>query len=185
MMTDEHKQRLSELLDGELGSRSALRVLDAVNGDGELRGAWERYGLIGQAIRAESIDLGYRDIADRVRARLEREPIPLPARLNGSSRRPRLQRAAALAMAASVVFLAFLAAPTLFQDSSSIPVASDTAATRLVERDSIPISRLQVERPGLASKLDLYLVTHQATAPATGAKGMLPYATLVGYESGR
>ncbi|NEV62393.1 sigma-E factor negative regulatory protein [Thiorhodococcus minor] len=184
MMTDEHRQRLSQLLDGELGSRSALRVLDAVNGDGELRGTWERYGLIGQAIRAEGIDPGCRGIADQVWARLEQEPIPLPVSRGSARKRPGARKLAALAMAASAAFVAFLAAPTLLQDSGSIPREGDMAP-RFVERESIPISRLQLEQPGLASKLDLYLVTHQATAPATGAKGMLPYATLVGYESGR
>ncbi|NEX20103.1 sigma-E factor negative regulatory protein [Thiorhodococcus mannitoliphagus] len=154
MMTDEHRQRLSELLDGELGARSALRVLDAVNGGGELRGAWERYSLIGQAIRAEAIAPEYRGVADGVWARLEREPIPLAASRSGTRHRSRGRKTAALAMAASVAFLAFFAAPTLFRDAGTIP-DEGAAAPRLVERESVPISRLQLERPALANKLDL------------------------------
>jgi sigma-E factor negative regulatory protein RseA len=45
--------------------------------------------------------------------------------------------------------------------------------------------RWHLDRPDLASKLDLFLVNHQEAAPAAGVKGMLPYATLVGYEGPR
>lgn len=183
-MTDEHRQRLSELLDGELNSRSAVRVLDVVEGDGELRATWERYHLIGQALRGEPIDSEARLLAERIRAQIAVEPVPLRPRRASFAKRLGSQRFGAIAMAASVAFVAFAAAPMLFRDTG--PVSDEDLSTpQLVERESIPMSRLQLEHPGLASKLDLYLVTHQATAPASGAKGMLPYATLVGYESPR
>jgi len=48
-----------------------------------------------------------------------------------------------------------------------------------------PNRRWQTDRDELASKLDLFVVNHQETAPAAGVKGVLPYVTLVGYETVR
>ncbi len=183
-MTDEHKQRLSELLDGELEGARAASLLDAVAVDSELRATWERYHLIAQAIRREPIEVRYRTCAEQIRQRIASEPAVLAPRGRRRPTRRSLQRAAGLAMAASVAVVAFFAAPMLLQDTSSGPDAS-TPVAQLVERESISIQRLQREHPELASKLGLYLVTHQVSAPATGAKGMLPYATLVSYEATR
>ncbi|MBK1724486.1 sigma-E factor negative regulatory protein [Thiocystis violacea] len=213
-MTEEHRQRLSQLVDGELDSGSASRLLNALEDDSGLKAVWERYHLIGQALRREPIAISHRAIAVDVRTRLTAEPTLLVPQRPRRLQRRNLQRLAGVSMAASVALAAFLGAPVLFQSPTSAPDpqysdASDadaqiadrqnpapqnpapriadvrSDAPRLVERESIPMRRLQRERPELANKLDLYLVTHQATAPATGAKGMLPYATLVGYETAR
>jgi sigma-E factor negative regulatory protein RseA len=183
-MTDEHRQRLSQLQDGELADVGTATLLDAMTRDPDLRATWERYNLIGHAMRGEAIDPACRALADRVRERLASEPTVLaPSRLGRPSAR-RARRYAGFALAASVALVAILTAPALFDGAASV-TGIGPAASRLVERQSIPLRRWQLERPELASKLDRYLVTHQATAPANGAKGMLPYATLVGYELGR
>lgn len=183
-MTDEPRQRLSALQDDELTPAQVPPLLDALASDPELRARWERYALIGQAIRGEAIDPSARDLADRVRAALAGEPTVLcPHRLE-RTRRQGARRYAGLALAASVALVAILTAPTLLREPLD-PGAVGPVAVRLVERQSIPLQRWHLEHPELASKLDRYLVTHQATAPATGAKGLLPYAMLVGYESGR
>lgn len=184
-MTDEHRQRLSELQDGELAPALVPDLLTAMATDHALRERWERYTLIGQAMRGEAIDLRARLQADRVRAALAAEPTLL--RRRRPERAPRRRwtgRQASLALAASVLLVAVLA-PAVFVGDPAGPAAVDPVAARLVERQSIPLQRWHLEHPELASKLDRYLVTHQATAPATGAKGLLPYAMLVGYEAGR
>lgn len=183
-MTDTHKQRLSELLDGELASAATQQLLDTVAEDTQLRATWERYHLIGQAIRRESIKPAYRTCADEVRRRVASEPTVLAPGHRWRPTRRGIRRTGGLAVAASVAIVAALTAPALLRDAQ--PSLNDPAeSVRLVERESISMQRLQIERPQLADKLDLYLVTHQATAPATAAKGMLPYATLVGYEAPR
>jgi sigma-E factor negative regulatory protein RseA len=48
-----------------------------------------------------------------------------------------------------------------------------------------PSQRWHVDQPGVANKLDRLLVNHQEYAPATGINGMMPYATLVSYDTGR
>ncbi|MTW21732.1 sigma-E factor negative regulatory protein [Allochromatium palmeri] len=184
MMTDEHRQRLSELQDGELAPAQVPALLDAMAADPELREHWERYTLIGQAMRGEAIDPAARALADQVSRALATEPTILCPRRLGRVPRRWTRRYTGLALAASVLLVAVLATPVFLSDPIG-PAAVGSVAARLVEPPSIPLQRWHQDRPELASKLDRYLVTHQATAPANGAKGLLPYAMLVGYESGR
>jgi len=45
------KDRISTLMDGELGEREAAEAIAALTGDAEARGAWRTYHLIGDAMR--------------------------------------------------------------------------------------------------------------------------------------
>ncbi len=186
-MIDEQRQRISAFQDGELDTAGTARLIDAVTVDSELRGAWERYHLIGLAIRNEPIDLARCGIADAVRERLAHEPTILaPGRLK-PDRHPRVAPYAGVALAAAAAFLAVLVVPdwrdvgsSLWGRGGSLPAVAQAPAPA-----PEPVKRWELDRPELANKLDLFLVTHQETAPVTGAKGLLPYATFVGYEAGR
>lgn len=197
-MKEQQRQALSALLDGELTTAQANGVLDTLERDPELRGLWERYHLIGGALRGEDAVVAYRDIADRTRARIASEPTLLAPRGARTGRPSRLAPFAGVALAASAAFLAVFAVPSLFEPAATHPTASTMAQTALPaparesgvfvsERFRIgrPVQRWHVDQPALASKLDRLLVNHQEYAPATGINGMLPYATLVSYDAGR
>ncbi len=183
-MTDEHRSLVSALVDGELDGRRAARLYDLVGREPELRAAWERYHLIGQAVRGERVAREVRGVADAVRQALEDEPtvmVPRPARLG---RATRFAPFAGAALAAGVAILAVLAVPILLEGPA--PEGWRAPATApYASLEQSPSLRWQLDRPDLADKLDLFLVNHQEAAPATGVKGMLPYATLVGYDIGR
>src|SRR5881396_1751777 len=70
------KEKLSALIDGELQSDSLHAHLGRLRADPDLRGAWDTYHLIGDALRGQ-ISPG---IADRVVARLREEPTVLAPR---------------------------------------------------------------------------------------------------------
>jgi sigma-E factor negative regulatory protein RseA len=186
-MSDELRQRISELQDGELDAAGTARLVDAMAGDPDLRGTWERYHAIGLAIRGESVHASRRGVADVVRERIAHEPTVLAPRRNDAKRPTTKRPIAGIALAAAAAFLAVFVAPGLFDGVSSLPSVPATAPTFAAQPDVvvIPAKRWDLEHPELANKLDLFLVTHQETAPTTGAKGMLPYATFVGYEAGR
>ncbi|AFL72658.1 negative regulator of sigma E activity [Thiocystis violascens DSM 198] len=180
--TDWQRQRLSELQDGELDPLSASRLLDTLAEDASLRATWERYHLIGHVIRGEHCDPAHRAVAERVRRTLAVEPTRLQPR--GRRARTHYRPLVGVAIAASVAFLAVFVAPVLLRDTATHPRVT-VGETPLIARASLPRpvdARWQLDRPDLANKLDRFLVTHQETAPATGAKGMLHYATFVGYE---
>ncbi|UHD17017.1 sigma-E factor negative regulatory protein [Thiocapsa bogorovii] len=185
-MSDELRQRISELQDGELDPAGTARLVDAMAGNPGLRGTWERYHTIGLAIRGESVHATRRGVADVVRERIAHEPTVL-APPRGDAKPPKAKRpVAAVALAAAAAFLAVFVVPGLFDGVSPLPSVR-TAPTLAAQPGvvAIPAQRWDLEHPELANKLDLFLVTHQETAPTTGAKGMLPYATFVGYEAGR
>lgn len=186
-MTDEQRQRISALQDGELDADGAARVVDALLRDGDLRRAWERYHLIGLVIRGERVAASTRPLADAVRARIEDEPTLLAPRRRDRQGRLRLGPFAGVALAAAAGFVAVLVFPTWFKGTETLSTEVGTAPRLVAEEPAgvPPARRWDLDRPDLASKLDLFLVTHQESAPMAGAKGMLPYATFVGYEAGR
>jgi sigma-E factor negative regulatory protein RseA len=178
-MTDEHRSCVSALMDGELDGRRAALLYDLVGREPELRAAWERYHLIGQAVRGERVAPEIRGVADAVRLALEGEPpvgAPRPARLG---RATRYVPFAGAALAAGVAILAVLAVPALLDGPGP---DGWSAAPAVPFADAQRSRRWQLERPDLADKLDRFLVNHQEAVAATGVKGMLPYATLVGYD---
>jgi sigma-E factor negative regulatory protein RseA len=197
-MKEQQRQALSALVDGDLPEHGAAGLLDAVERDPELRALWERYHLIGSTLRREGAALTFRDVAAGVRARVAAEPrilVPAAARRSQPSR---LASFGGVALAASVAFLAVFAVPSLFETVSTsgtgpataktaapAPIPGSRAAVSERFRVSRPGQRWHVDQPGVENKLDRLLVSHQEYAPTTGINGMLPYATLVGYESGR
>jgi sigma-E factor negative regulatory protein RseA len=187
-MSDQQREHLSALVDGEIDDALLRTTLSAVASSPGLSAAWERYHLIGLALRGESVRPGYREIAARVRERTDREPAPAVRTLRPSRRRSRLSPFAGAALAASAAFFAVFAVPQLFDPNPAppgAPVAVMAADPSLQFKLADPGQRWHLDEPALQNKLDRFLVNHQAYSPSAGIKGFLPYATVVGYGAGR
>lgn len=65
------KEQISALMDGDLEQQE---ILDQVSSDAELSGCWQRYHLIGDAMRRELPQAIHLDLADSIAAALEEEP---------------------------------------------------------------------------------------------------------------
>jgi len=77
-MTEQLRQSLSAVVDGEADAFELRRVLDELDRDPELRAAWDRYHLIGSVIRGERTVRSHsaaRELASRV-PRAVRESLP-------------------------------------------------------------------------------------------------------------
>ena len=214
-MTERQREAVSALLDGELSTPQVSGLLDTLERDADLSGVWERYHLIGGALRSEGVARAYRGIAAGVRERIATEPTVLapaarPRQRPEHARPSRLAPFAGVALAASAAFLAVFAVPTLFQsgaDQPRGPLSADAGRTAsiampLAEPDLRPNAkagtaaaqaflvgrsgqRWHLDQPGVAHQLDRLLVNHQEYAPATGINGVSPYATLVSYVADR
>lgn len=186
-MSDEQIEGLSALMDGEIDIPRAAGVLDRISRDPELRATWERYHLVQMAIRRESIVPAARPIAQRVADALAAEPVPIRRRPSRPGRIPSSRAPfGGAALAAAAVFLAVFAAPKLLQGPSApVPSPERRQVATLPAPSLVAERRWELDRPELESKLDLFLVNHQEAAPAAGVKGILPYATLVGYDGRR
>ncbi|TVQ92629.1 MAG: hypothetical protein EA400_03395 [Chromatiaceae bacterium] len=202
-MTDEQRQRLSLLMDGECGPLETRRAIDEASNDAHLRACWERYQLIGQVLRGESVILPARGIAAGVAAAVAREPTPLrPPR----RRQPPAAGASApiigVALAAGLVLLAVVVGPRLDGPLArpNLPgnVLTETAVAAtwqtfggLVQSGvqggrAVPVTdHWQVGEPAVASRLNELLVNHRERAAVTSFTGPIPFVTVVGHAGAR
>lgn len=199
-MGEDRTLSVSALMDGELPPAKAQRAVDAMLQDPALKKQWADHHAISDALNGQH-SAGADLLAERVRDALDAEPVPLkppPARKSGSTKH-RLALAASVAAVAIVTTLTFRGlsengipdspsgvtagstpthetphdTPTPSADTTTIVTASvDDSATRLSWGKAQP----QVEQ-----RLNGYLLTHNEYL-ATGVRGMLPYARVVGYE---
>lgn len=187
-MTEQQQQHISALVDEEIDPALVKATISALEANQGLSESWERYHLIGAGIRSEPVRKEYREIAGLVSARIASEPVPIspsaPRQLRGS----RLVPFAGAALAASAAFFAVFAVPQLFEPNPGATgpeIAKRATSTPAPLYATSPAQRWHVDEPALESKLDHFLVNHQEQSRASGMKGFLPYATVVGYESGR
>jgi sigma-E factor negative regulatory protein RseA len=164
-----NNENLSALVDGETNDLERARMLSAMRSDPALAATWERYHLIGMAVRQELAATGTANVADRVASALAGEPVP--ARVWGRA----AKIASGMAIAASVAGLALF---NLGQFTSPTPTLTAQAGK--------PAATLGTDRSATTPPaLGALLVHHQQVAPANGVQGMIPYARLVGQEGAR
>ncbi len=181
-MSDTKRERLSTLIDGELSPREADATMGAIYETPALFGTWDRYHLIGDALRGEPVSRDVLGIAQRVRKHLEQEPtvlVPAPARIP----RRYIAPLVATALAASVALMALLILPGIYGDV-------EVGAPRVVSKPPAAVQYADnigthwgLRRPEVESKLNGYLINHQEYAPTAGMKGILPYASFVSYDA--
>jgi len=193
---------LSAFVDGELPGPARDRIVDALYGRPELRRAWMRFHLIGDAVRKVGPVPGADSIAEEVDAALSDEGI---VHFQPRARRATLRALPGLAIAAAIASIAILGihslddggaqAPRITGDSrpeltvaASASDTADPAASRVVslaaQTTGAESNRLQWSNvaPDAETRLNVYLVNHNAYA-GNGMRGVLPYVRIVGYQS--
>ncbi|MEA3274524.1 MAG: sigma-E factor negative regulatory protein [Pseudomonadota bacterium] len=187
-MSEQQTEHLSALVDGEIDPVLLHATLSALESNRELGETWERYHLIGSALRGEGVRVEYRQIAARVSDSVAREPVPLAPPASGHGRSSRVGPFIGAALAASAAFLAVFAVPQLFDQKlqpQDPAVAVNPSPPPAQFQLATPGQRWHLVQPALQNKLDRFLVNHQEYSPTSSIKGILPYATVVGYEAGR
>ncbi len=172
MSTEQQRQRVSALMDGEAGRFEAAAAVKDLIGSAELSGRWERWHIIARALRHEPNDVAARQIAARVRTALDgrrpalRETTPMKA--VHWLRRPMVG-----AVAAGVLVLGLAVALTRPQPPVASPGFARAAGTA---------ERWQQADPAVRARLDRLLVTHHEQAAVIGRSGVAAYAAVIGYE---
>ena len=201
MNTPVSNERLSAFVDGELEDPARDGIVDALYEDPELRRTWERFHLIGDAMRGTGPVPGADAIARDVGATLAGESV---VRLKPRARRSRLHPLAGLGIAAAIAGIAVLGLhrldgggvqPPQIADASrpesaavsalAAPDRSEVHVASVAERPAgTKASRLQWSgvAPDAEARLNAYLVSHNEYA-GDGVRGVLPYVRIVGYQS--
>jgi sigma-E factor negative regulatory protein RseA len=185
-MNDRKFEQLSAMIDGQLTERDSRLLMDGTREDPELKAAWLRYHIIGDALRENLPRHICPDFATRISRALENEPVILVPK-----RRPVhhwFKPAFGLAMAASVVAAIGLG---VFKSGTDIPPVPPQkqvpVAVAEVEPQFAPLPIATVRwnsgRPRTPSRLNSYLVNHNQFKADVGMQGVSPYYRVIGYET--
>ena len=176
------REAVSALTDGERPGESLAEVVDHLIFDQQLKKQWANDHLIGDAMRMALPANVAPNLAERVRAVVDSEPIQLPTRRRSARV---MKPVVGFALAASVAVLAILGVRTIEQPQA--PVTAVVADVQL-PRTQLPTpiltsgNRWNVDRRSVEDRLNGYLVNHSEYA-GYGVQGMLPYARIVGYDA--
>ncbi len=169
-------EKISQLMDGELGEHESRLQIRRLEQDGELVQNWATYHLIRDVLRDEAgIGAGF---AQRLCERLEHEPaLAAPhTRLVARVVRHPLPLAAAVAGLAIVGWLALTQplplarAPSLIAESA--PPPANKEAPRALPR---PLALAD-------GQMNEYLLAHQEYSPTTAMQGVASYVRTVSNE---
>lgn len=171
-------EHLSSLIDGELDSREAAAVLDALCRDAELQRRWSDLQLVGDALRSTEVAACHVDgFCARVSRALAGEPTVLAPQ---PSRRamPRFALPG-LAIAASVAAIAFVAVPLLRTPAPDVtalkqaPAATAPVVASAAEPPAGQAAQKAATAIANARALDPYFAAHRELTGGTP----LPRAT--------
>ncbi|MCG6939777.1 MAG: sigma-E factor negative regulatory protein [Thiohalocapsa sp.] len=181
MSTEQQRQRISALVDGELGRFEAAAAINDLTRSPELAASWERWHLIGRALRGEPNTLAARATAARVRAAADAQHLSGRGRRPPRSRRPGAWQPIGGAIAAGlmVVGLALFLTKPVSQQQGGIHGFAGTPAPLPAQ----PVAeRWQQADPVVRARLDRLLVNHQEQVAGLGSPGVAAYAAVIGYE---
>jgi sigma-E factor negative regulatory protein RseA len=168
-------EKISELMDGELGRREAKAQIQRLEHDPELGDSWGTYHLIGDVLRREAgLGAGF---SRRLREALDTEPIVIAPHMRMGHRlvRESLPLAAGFGGVALVAWLAMSLHSSAPQPT---PVAAKQAPSATVASAG---SEGSASAYGAASD---YLRAHQEFSPTAAMQGMASYVRTVAVEEG-
>ena len=188
-MSEERKEYISAMVDGELDNNSESTV-DNLLQSPALKGCWARYHLISDCLNKnipESIDSG---LADRISASIQNEPTVLAPR--AISNRAYLKPVAGFAIAASVATMAILG---IQQNNGGVELQEqqtvsfipqkriNSVSPQLASTNSASDAQLRLVKANSRARLNSYLVNYNEQRISSGFQGMLPYARTVTFEN--
>jgi sigma-E factor negative regulatory protein RseA len=206
-MSEQLKESLSAVMDGEADEFEIRRVLNEAAEDAELRGVWERYHLVRSVMRGEGRKLGAGTLgrefwaqidADVVTAGSEVVPIESePETSHGTSRLSWNQRIAGIAVAAGVaaaVVIGFGGGNFGGSDRGNDTVApspqvaqvrtSDVPTTQaaLVDDEGRPIDDVYPSASDL-QRAQAYMLHHAHQVALTNQARTVPFVKVAAFQS--
>ena len=169
------KNKVSELMDGELDTQEAAALITGLKGNEDLRDDWKTYHLIGDTLRDSSI-LSV-DVSQHVSKRLENEPAILASYTPKYLPKPFRRKMVGLSIAASLVIMVTgwmsmhaLLEPqqTLIADSANI----ENMAPPIHVIKSSPHANYAYQLE--PEEIDDYLYVHGEFSPGTATRYVRP-----------
>lgn len=159
-------------MDGELGKHDALNVMEALQGNDDLRIEWKTYHLIGDTLR-QSSRLST-DVSHRVNQKLIAEPTILFPKASNIPKQQKY-KVFAFSMAASVI--AIISGWVIMYNSSYVPQQT-MVAENPSQNSNVSAVPVMVTSPALLSnhplaEINEYLFVHREFSPGTNVRGQV------------
>ena len=188
-MSEDKREQLSAMMDGELEAADAGIVDTLVNSD-NLRSSWSRYHMISDCLQQQLPEAVDKDLAQKISDSIESEPhILAPSTTTRSSF---LRPVAGFAIAASVATIAILGIQQGNENAavtSGTTIAANTGNTpQLVSQpvaNTVDENQLRQVKNDARARMNSYLVNYSEYRTNAGLQGMLPYARTVTYEENK
>ncbi len=166
-MTQKLREQISALCDHELPEGEHELLLRRFSVEKSLRLHWERYHLIGAAMRKELPPVDTRGLADQVMASLQTEAVPVPEQTKVM---PGFLRGfAGMAIAATVAVVAIVG----IGRSGHRPGAGEIVPSSLAQGETSPVNLMNDanwtgQNVPVQASLDDALVDQEGASPALG-----------------
>lgn len=182
-MDDKWKEKLSAYMDGELSEAEAAELYQQLQHNDELKTSWSRFHLIRDALKHEVSSLQNDELASRVSAAIEDEPVVLAPKRRRVQFGQLTRHVASFAVAASLTAVAILGIQnyTATPDTGELRVASQAEKQQWKR---VSGTHWNLNQPEVEDRLNAYLVKHNEYASGNTTGSMLPYVTIVGYDKG-
>jgi sigma-E factor negative regulatory protein RseA len=171
------KNKVSELMDGELDTQEAAALITGLKGRDDLRDDWKTYHLIGDTLR-DSSKLSV-DVSQQVSNRLEIEPAIVASYAPKYLPKPFRRKMIGLSIAASLVIMVtgWMSMHTLLQPQPQQTLVADNAN---LENMAPPVHVIKSSPhasyayPLEPDEIDDYLYVHGEFSPGTATRYVRP-----------
>lgn len=171
-MSDKKREKVSALVDGELGRFEQKQILDALRDDDGLRDRWQRYHMIGDAIQRALHVEPTTDLAERVRKQIDDDGQPYHMRMFSTGGLVRFALAASIAV---VAVLALRGNDSVEQPGAPrIALNNEPAQGRDLQLAGT--AGVEADDPAVRAKLNTYLIHHAGFSSGRVTGSTLPYA---------
>jgi sigma-E factor negative regulatory protein RseA len=166
---DAMNEKLSAWMDGELESEDARKLPSQLKRDAELRGGWDCYHLIGDALRGV---LGP-DLSAKICARLDAEATALAPWWRNTAEKLHRHVLPAVARVAAVFFVAFVGFVALYGVQQDLPPIA-----------TIPQPEVKQVAVAAGESANAYLLAHQRYSPSNTMHGVALYVRTLAERRG-
>ena len=194
-MSEQLKESLSAVMDGEADEFEIRRVLNETANDSELRGVWERYHLVHSVMRGEGRTRGADRLSARFwtqidagEARVGESIAPVDATTTSLARSNWMrwgQRVAGAAVAAGVAAAVVIGYRA--DEGVKAPPAQVAVVEQAMPSDSIALFDDEMRRDGVPPELDLQrahaYMLHHARHVALNNRSVVPFVKVAAFES--
>jgi sigma-E factor negative regulatory protein RseA len=184
-MHEEINQKISRLIDGELGNDETLDLLKKIKSDESLKNKMSRYQAISQALKTDEFYQVRTDFSDKVFQEIQCEPIYLLPQMLSLPQNTQPKRFKLFAVAASTLAVAVLVGQSLRDEHPANKYQSLTAMA--VPGQQLPDSFAQSNkltpqnRQPINAQFNDYLQAHNSSVYTNGEANFQPYAKVTAY----